>query len=1086
MIHKKRKLSFLIIALIIVISCVGINIVGAANQENVKVGFFLFPGYHIVDERGRKSGYGYDYLQYLRQYTGWNYTYVGEDRSYFWPDMLNLLAAGKIDLLTSVSKTPERDSRFAFSAQPMGLKSSIITVKAGNKNYQADEYAGWNNIKIGVEGNSKVNSLLSQEKKLAYFAQQHNFTYKAVYFPSIAKMKKALAQGEIDAMFSSDLRGIKNEWIIAKFDPQPYYAVVRKGNEKLLGELNHGMELLSTDQPGLKEELYKKYYSPQNGEKIYFTTEERKYIETLIKNGKKLICVISPDSKPYSFVKDGKLYGSNVELAKLILSRTGLPYTIKVVNTPNEYWEIIRNGNADLILDAGKDFNYGEKYHFLLSNPYYIASLSVLHKTGIDITAYREMYAIYDEEFKARALLPPEKLIKHPLVYFKTQNQLLAALKANPEAMALMYTLEAQQAANDEERAAWTVTELPLYLSSIGMGINEKDTPVLLSIVNKAIDSVSEKEINESIEPFLVKKRPVSLVALIYDYPLVFAFTVFLVVLFCSVGVIAFRINKQNKKIAGINKQLDAAVRKADSANIAKSRFLAQMSHEIRTPMNAIIGLIVIAKTSLQNVTKTEDYLNKIQSSSKLLLSIINDILDMSAIEGGKIKIAHGDFDFRKVLTSLTSVFYQQAKQKGIYFVVDLQGVTEEHLVGDELRLNQILMNLLSNAIKFTPAQGHITLRIQQTGLSDSKVHLRFIVKDTGCGMSQELLSRLFQPFEQGSADTARKHGGSGLGLSIAKHLAELMGGSIEVKSQVGQGTMFTVDLPFTRSGKAGGTVSILTDIRTLVVDDDPDACEYAGLLLKRMKVRYDCVNSGEEALEMLSKANEQKDPYKLCLIDWQMKGMDGLTLTKNIRAIFSNDPIIIIVSAYDLSEIMDEGLSAGVSQFITKPLFQSVVFDALMNISSGKISKQRIPSYKEIFAKYDFTGYKVLVAEDSALNMEVAVKLLQMVNFTVVCAENGQEAVELYEKAPANEYAVILMDVNMPVLNGYEATHKIRQSKKSDAQRILIYAMTANAFSEDVKDAIEAGMNGHIAKPIETEVLYKTLEEGLKKRVGK
>ena len=491
--------------------------------------------------------------------------------------------------------------------------------------------------------------------------------------------------------------------------------------------------------------------------------------------------------------------------------------------------------------------------------------------------------------------------------------------------------------------------------------------------------------------------------------------------------------------------------------------------------MNAIIGLTAIAKTEVNSPERVTDDLTKIDGSSKLLLNIINDVLDMSAIEGGKLKLEKAPFNFKQMLSNITTLFYQQAKMKNITFNVKMNGVMEETVIGDELRVNQVLMNFLSNAVKFTSPGGEIDLIIIQASRLQDKVQMRFSVSDTGCGMSEDMMGRLFKPFEQESASTARKHGGSGLGLSIAKNLVEMMGGSVTVQSTLGKGSVFTADIPFGAVAEDHPSSSTdFANIRTLAVDDDEESCEYSGILLKRLGVRYDCVLTGEEALDALGEAEDENDPYKLALVDWKMPDMDGVQVTRKIRDIFGDDTIVIILSAYDLNEVEAIGKAAGANYFVPKPLFQSTLFCALMRISGG--------DYTEIHAENDtassdFKGRHVIVAEDVALNMEVAVKLLRMVGIECTCAENGRQAVDIFERSMPHTYDCILMDINMPVMDGYEASRAIRALDRPDAKDIPIYAMTANAFSEDITAALNAGMSGHIAKPIETKVLYRTLE---------
>ena len=535
---------------------------------------------------------------------------------------------------------------------------------------------------------------------------------------------------------------------------------------------------------------------------------------------------------------------------------------------------------------------------------------------------------------------------------------------------------------------------------------------------------------------------------------------------------------RRRKELEEKNRQLAEAVLAAEDANGAKSQFLAQMSHEIRTPMNAVIGLTAIAKTEVNSPDKVKEYLTKIESSSRLLLGIINDILDMSAIERGKMKLESVPFDFKKQLSGIISMFYQQAKQKNITFRMHMNGVTEESLVGDELRVSQIMMNLLSNAVKFTSSGGMIDFTVTQTNRSQDKVYMRFVVKDSGCGMNEDMLKRLFRPFEQQDASTARKHGGSGLGLSITRSLIEMMGGTIRAESAPGEGSTFIADIPFGSCKDVRFAAEGFEKIRTLVVDDDEEACRYCGILLKRLGVPYDYVLDGEAALDALGQAEDEGDPYRLCIIDWQMPSMDGMEITRMIRTIYGDESVVVLLSAFDLNEVENEGREAGANYFVTKPVFQSVLFNVLSRMAGRTVEERREGRTDH----YDFAGRHVLVAEDVELNMEVAVKILERTGIEVSFAENGKKALEIYEQSPENYFDCIFLDINMPEMDGYETVCSIRKSGRKDASGVPVFAMTANAFAEDISAVMDAGMNGHIAKPIEIDILYETLQEVFKK----
>ena len=524
--------------------------------------------------------------------------------------------------------------------------------------------------------------------------------------------------------------------------------------------------------------------------------------------------------------------------------------------------------------------------------------------------------------------------------------------------------------------------------------------------------------------------------------------------------------------------ELAAALVAAEQANAAKSDFLSRMSHEIRTPMNAIIGMSAIAAHAIGDDEQVADCLSKIGISSRFLLSLINDILDMSRIESGKMLLKNEKIPTEDFIGGINSICYAQAAAKGVEYECIVDPVLDDYYIGDAMKLQQVLINILSNAIKFTREGGKVTFSAAQRRRSKNGAVLRFIVNDTGMGMSEEFLPHIFEPFSQEFTGTTSLYGGTGLGLAISKNIVDMMDGKITVRSIKGIGSEFTVDvkLGITEEEKLRRNQKKqdyhFSHLKTLVVDDDVAVCESAVVTLKEIGVTAEWVDSGPKAIDRVKTLWETGSYYDMILIDWKMPEMDGIETARRIRAVVGPEVTIIIMTAYDWIAIEHEAKLAGVNLLMSKPMFKSSLVSAFTRALGEKEELTR----QEELLDYDFTGKRVLLAEDNALNTEVAVMLLEGKGFRVDTAENGLRAMELYGKSQPGYYDAILMDIRMPLMDGLAAANNIRHLSNADAKDIPIIAMTANAFDDDIEKSKAAGMNAHLAKPIEPERLFQTL----------
>ncbi|MBQ8092199.1 MAG: response regulator [Clostridia bacterium] len=531
-------------------------------------------------------------------------------------------------------------------------------------------------------------------------------------------------------------------------------------------------------------------------------------------------------------------------------------------------------------------------------------------------------------------------------------------------------------------------------------------------------------------------------------------------------------------RLAEQQTSLNTALEEANQANKAKTAFLSNMSHEIRTPMNAIIGLNNIALSDPAVPAQTREHLEKIGASAHHLLGIINDILDMSRIESGRMVIKNEEFSFARTLEQVNTIIIGQCRDKGLHFDCRTVGKVEDYYIGDDMKLRQVMINILGNAVKFTPAGGTVSFIIEDVKRMDHKATLRFTIRDTGIGMSPEFLPHIFDAFSQEDSSSTSRYGSTGLGMPITRSIVELMNGHIDVESEKGKGTTFTVTVTLTEADRTFSEDPGLElkphELNVLVIDDDRIACEHAQLVLGHVGISCETVMSGREAVEMVRMRHARREDYNLILVDWKMPEMDGIETTRQIRAIVGAETPIIILTSYSWEDVEEEARAAGVDTFAAKPLFAGTVMDEFRTAFRKK-------NEALVRKTVDLKGRRVLLAEDVMVNAEIMTMVLSMREMQVEHAMNGRIAVEMFTDHEPGYYDAVLMDMRMPEMDGLEATRMIRSMERVDAKSIPIIALTANAFDEDVQRSMQAGLNAHLSKPVEAELLFETLESLIK-----
>jgi signal transduction histidine kinase/DNA-binding response OmpR family regulator len=1050
----------------------------SGSAINLKVAFYPLKGFFEYDSAHKETGYGVEFLNKLSLYSNYTFSYEYTEN---WSDTQNKVLAGTCQVRMPATKpsVSATASKLAYTTNGIIDNYYALMTKASRDDLYYEDTASFSTIKIGLTENTYNRQPTTGSFPIQDYLTSINAQNVVKYTSADGGMDKAkedLEAGTLDAIISNisdyDSSTLK---ILSRFCQEADYLTMAK-NSPYLDAIDQAIYNIKMNEPVFFPNLYEKWFPERS------LTPETKEEVTYIKNSKTLKVGMLSDRKPFSYYDSStnSFSGITKDIMDLVSLRSGLKFEFTPVPSNTKPIDFLQDGQADLVSGVVIFSGFTNDPTLMLSDAFDTTTISVVKKKSMVYDVTKNYKVAIKASFQSLQEYVELNYPNFTIVSYNNDEESLQGVENGEADIAL---LNVYGASNMIQRPKFqNLSILPTAFFSeqdccVTLSSSENSN-VLINVLNKAYKKIS----NEEVDSIIVANNTSN----VYQYtfldnlymnrgPIII---VSVLVTICIVLLIVLLVLKQknSKKISAKNVQLAEALDSAKVASQAKGDFLARMSHEIRTPLNAIIGITTLAEDHEDDPALIKEDLNKISLSSTVLLSIINDVLDMSAIESGKMKIAHTSFDFKELINSLSTVYYTQCAAKGLSFKVTFINNVPETLIGDSLRLNQILLNLLSNAVKFT-STGSVNLIVEEKTINDHKVYLSFVVKDTGIGMDEDALKRVFQPFEQASANTAKKYGGSGLGLSIVKNLVTLMNGAISVDSIVGKGTTFTVNLPFEYEETPLKKEPVsLSSFRIMVIDDDLEARNYFAAVLKRIGVRFDCFNNGEEGIKALDSSYKKNDPYNVCIVDYKMPDKNGLEVTKETRKKYQKDSVIIIASAYDQNTLSTSAKEAGADMILTKPIFQSTLFDLLMSLTKGKIKTSTTSK-----TTYDFKGARVLLVEDNAINREVAVGFLKKGNVTCEIAENGKVALDKFVASSKGYYKAIFMDIQMPIMDGYEATKAIRSSSHPDSKSVPIIAMTANAFTDDISKALASGMNAHVSKPINLNVLFETLEKQLK-----
>ena len=1068
-----RKSACVMLSLLLLLSAV-LPVKAAAETASakvVRVGSFE-DTFNYVNEKGARKGYGYELLETLSGYTGWQFEYVTCD----WSDCFEKLKNGEIDIIGGISYTEDRTQEMLFSDEPMGVEKYYLYADLSRADISASDFKTLNGKKIGVLMGTEP------EVMLAEWEEKYGLKTEHVNISNNEDVKQKLANHEIDCFVSLEEsfwaeRGIST---ITRVGESGIYYAINKNRPDIKEELDDAMRALDEAVPFYTADLYKRYFSMDYTPIL--TGEEKAWLR---KHGAIRMGFLASDSGVSTFdPATGEFTGvitDYIQFAADCLGNQELEFQLVGYDSKEAELDALKSGEIDMIFHCDQNPNLAEEYHFACTNTTWTSNLmAVTNKQH------------FNENNVNRIAVPQNKLsLKKYLAFYYPQWEIVdcdtqedaARLVKDGQADCFVTGISSE----NKYSKKYSFYSVPLVNPVRSCFAVNSGNRSLLSILNKTIKAMPVNMLAGALAMYKSSARKVTLSDFIKD-------NFFKVMLISSIAVavvlltILMLLQKARKAEAAarkaasdtqeLNAKLQVAVEKAESANRAKSTFLSNMSHDIRTPMNAIIGFTTLALSNIDDKDRVKDYLSKTLASSNHLLSLINDVLDMSRIESGKIHLEEVEVNLSDVLHDLKTIVSGQIYAKQLELYMDVMDVTDEDVYCDKTRLNQILLNLLSNAIKFTPAGGTVSVRVRQlAGKVRGCGQYEFRIKDNGIGMSQEFAQKIFEPFERERTSTVSGIQGTGLGMAITKNIVDMMGGTIEVQTAQGKGTEFTVCVPMRAQTEQRPVEKIteLEGLKALVVDDDFNTCDSVTKMLVKVGMRAEWTLSGKEAVLRARQSIEMSDVYHAYIIDWRLPDMNGIEVTRQIRSLHDDTPIIIL-TAYDWSDIEVEAKAAGVTAFCAKPMFMSDLRETLMSALGQKPADavQRLLPEKNA----DFKGKHILLVEDNELNREIAQEILREYGFLVDSAENGAVAVEKVSTAAPGSYDLVLMDVQMPIMDGYTATRKIRALDDPARAKLPILAMTANAFDEDRRNALESGMNGFLSKPIVIDDLVQELRK--------
>ena len=1079
-----------IVALLCMTLCLlSVSLSGAekSSRKVVRIAYQEFNRQMIVDEHNNPvSGYAYDYIQTIATYAGWDVKYV-PCSSFF--DSVRLLRAGKVDLIYEISYTEERAREMLFPNEPMGYEYYYLYSSAENTSIAPGDYKFMNGKTVGVTSGTILPELLKT------WCKKKNVVFKFVEYEVIAEKEADLFAGKIDLDLELSMLAKRNLSAVEKIGESAYYLVASKARPDLIVDINSATEKVFNNDAFFFSRLQEQYFSDTVLSRN-LTAEEKAWLA----NHKVLRVGYFDKYLPFS-AKDGqgRPVGACIDTIREILKTLKLEKVLRVefvcFDDQREGYKAVETGRIDLMFPAYISNSVKHDYRIIggkslatvASNFAYLRGRGEGSPGRIGVNRRNLMQYYYSKDSYPNAEivflddihgcldgLLDKTLDGTFLNGFRSE----ALLKPNK-----YHALRTMRAKSDFQ---------------IHMAFAEDNIGLML-LMNRGLTILDSDFINKASYSYMGRIYTFSMMDFLQDHMLPVIVTVAVIVALI-VALIGYRIS--NRRLAGINRELkeysetietqkqqeselrqqlekkqgelEDALQMAQAASRAKTAFLSNMSHDIRTPMNAIIGFTGLAASHIDDPARIQEYLTTIARSSEHLLSLINDVLDMSRIESGKMTLNEKAESLADILHALRNIVHADVQAKQLNFFIDTVDVRNELVYCDKMRLNQVLLNLVSNAIKYTRPGGTISLRIVQKSTSAAGYGaFEFRCKDNGIGMSEEFVKTIFDPFTREDDSTVSGIQGTGLGMAITKNIVDMMGGRISVTSKKDEGTEFVVSVDFRTADRQtiDPVIPELKGLRSLVVDDDVNACQSIADMLREVGMRSEWCVSGKEAVIRAKEALRHGDRFKVYIIDWLMPDMNGIETVRRIRKVVGEDASIIILTAYDWADIENEARDAGVTGFLSKPLFPSDLQRALQQFCGKTSPAQEDEKTQDV----SFRGKKVLMVDDSKLNRKVGELLLQEHGMIVDTAPDGQTAVDIIREKGVDAYDFVLMDVQMPVMNGYEATAMIRKLPNGDKLKII--AFSANAFEEDREKSLKAGMDGHIAKPLKIEELLNELK---------